>query len=71
MDGRPAAVLGIDLGTSQVKALLCARDGSVLGQGAGWLSGQHAPARLGRGRCRAVVARHAYRGPLGGRSRPG
>jgi xylulokinase len=26
-------VLGIDLGTSQVKALLCARDGSVLGQG--------------------------------------
>ncbi len=33
MDGRPRAVLGIDLGTSQVKALLCARDGSVLGQG--------------------------------------
>ena len=28
------AVLGIDLGTSQVKALLCARDGTVLGQGA-------------------------------------
>ena len=33
MDGRRRAVLGIDLGTSQVKALLCARDGSVLGQG--------------------------------------
>jgi xylulokinase len=33
MDGRPPAVLGIDLGTSQVKALLCARDGSILGQG--------------------------------------
>jgi xylulokinase len=33
MDSRPPAVLGIDLGTSQVKALLCARDGSVLGQG--------------------------------------
>jgi len=30
---RPPAVLGIDLGTSQIKALLCARDGSVLGQG--------------------------------------
>jgi xylulokinase len=29
----PPAVLGIDLGTSQVKALLCARDGTVLGQG--------------------------------------
>ena len=29
----PTAVLGIDLGTSQVKALLCARDGSVLGRG--------------------------------------
>ena len=28
------AVLGIDLGTSQIKALLCARDGTVLGQGA-------------------------------------
>jgi sugar (pentulose or hexulose) kinase len=28
------AVLGIDLGTSQVKALLCARDGIVLSQGA-------------------------------------
>jgi xylulokinase len=28
------AVLGIDLGTSQVKALLCACDGTVLGQGA-------------------------------------
>jgi xylulokinase len=27
------AVLGLDLGTSQVKALLCAPDGSVLGQG--------------------------------------
>lgn len=27
------ALLGIDLGTSQVKALLCARDGRVLGQG--------------------------------------
>ncbi|HVT68844.1 MAG TPA: FGGY family carbohydrate kinase, partial [Trebonia sp.] len=27
------AVLGIDLGTSQVKALLCGRDGRVLGQG--------------------------------------
>lgn len=27
------AVLGIDLGTSQVKALLCTRDGRVLGQG--------------------------------------
>ena len=26
-------VLGIDLGTSQVKALLCTRDGRVLGQG--------------------------------------
>ncbi len=33
MDGRPPAVLGIDLGTSGVKALLCARDGRVLGQG--------------------------------------
>jgi xylulokinase len=33
MDGHPPAVLGIDLGTSQVKALLCARDGSILGQG--------------------------------------
>jgi len=30
----PPAVLGIDLGTSQVKALLCARDGTVLGRGA-------------------------------------
>jgi xylulokinase len=30
---RPPAELGIDLGTSGVKALLCARDGSVLGQG--------------------------------------
>ena len=30
----PPAVLGIDLGTSQVKALLCAADGTVLGQGA-------------------------------------
>jgi xylulokinase len=30
----PPAVLGIDLGTSQVKALLCACDGTVLGQGA-------------------------------------
>jgi xylulokinase len=29
-----SAVLGIDLGTSQVKALLCARDGTVLGEGA-------------------------------------
>lgn len=27
------AVLGIDLGTSQVKALLCGRDGTVLGKG--------------------------------------
>jgi xylulokinase len=27
------AVLGLDLGTSQVKALLCTRDGRVLGQG--------------------------------------
>ena len=27
------AVLGLDLGTSQVKALLCAPDGTVLGQG--------------------------------------
>jgi sugar (pentulose or hexulose) kinase len=32
MPGQPA-VLGIDLGTSQVKALLCAPDGAVLGQG--------------------------------------
>lgn len=30
----PDAVLGIDLGTSQVKALLCAADGTVLGRGA-------------------------------------
>ena len=30
---RPRAVLGLDLGTSQVKALLCAPDGTVLGQG--------------------------------------
>ena len=30
----PPAVLGIDLGTSQVKALLVATDGTVLGQGA-------------------------------------
>jgi len=30
----PPAVLGIDLGTSQVKALLVAGDGAVLGQGA-------------------------------------
>src|SRR5262249_45572905 len=29
----PAAVLGLDLGTSQVKALLCAAGGTVLGQG--------------------------------------
>ena len=29
----PPAVLGIDLGTSQVKALLCAAGGAVLGQG--------------------------------------
>ena len=29
----PPAVLGLDLGTSQVKALLCAPDGTVLGQG--------------------------------------
>jgi xylulokinase len=29
----PPAVLGIDLGTSQVKALLCRPDGTVLGQG--------------------------------------
>jgi xylulokinase len=29
----PPAVLGLDLGTSQVKALLCAQDGTVLGQG--------------------------------------
>jgi xylulokinase len=29
----PPAVLGIDLGTSQVKALLCAPDGTALGQG--------------------------------------
>ena len=34
MDTRPPAVLGLDLGTSQVKALLCGRDGAVLGQGA-------------------------------------
>jgi len=33
MDARPPAVLGLDLGTSQVKALLCAGDGSILGQG--------------------------------------
>jgi xylulokinase len=33
MDARPPAVLGLDLGTSQVKALLCASDGTVLGQG--------------------------------------
>jgi xylulokinase len=31
-EGAPA-VLGLDLGTSQVKALLCAPDGTVLGQG--------------------------------------
>ena len=30
---RPRAVLGLDLGTSQVKALLCAPDGTALGQG--------------------------------------
>jgi len=30
----PPAVLGLDLGTSQVKALLCAPDGTTLGQGA-------------------------------------
>jgi xylulokinase len=30
---RPPAVLGLDLGTSQVKALLCAPDGTALGQG--------------------------------------
>jgi xylulokinase len=29
----PSAVLGLDLGTSQVKALLCAPDGTTLGQG--------------------------------------
>jgi xylulokinase len=33
VDTRQAAVLGLDLGTSQVKALLCARDGTVLGRG--------------------------------------
>jgi len=31
---RPPAVLGLDLGTSQVKALLRAPDGTVLGRGA-------------------------------------
>ena len=31
---RPPAVLGLDLGTSRLKALLCAADGTVLGQGA-------------------------------------
>ena len=30
---RPPAVLGLDLGTSQVKALLCTPDGTTLGQG--------------------------------------
>ena len=30
----PAAVLGLDLGTSRVKALLCTTDGAVLGRGA-------------------------------------
>jgi len=30
---RPPAVLGLDLGTSQLKALLCAADGTVLGRG--------------------------------------
>ena len=30
---RPRAVLGLDLGTSQAKALLCAPDGTELGQG--------------------------------------
>ena len=30
----PAAVLGLDLGTSRVKALLCTTDGTVLGRGA-------------------------------------
>ena len=30
---RPPAVLGLDLGTSQVKALLCTPDGTALGQG--------------------------------------
>jgi xylulokinase len=30
----PAAVLGLDLGTSRVKALLCTPDGTVLGRGA-------------------------------------
>jgi xylulokinase len=34
VDTRPPAVLGLDLGTSQVKALLCASDGAILGQGA-------------------------------------
>jgi len=33
MDARPSAVLGLDLGTSQVKALLCSHDGTVLGRG--------------------------------------
>jgi len=30
---RPPAVLGLDLGTRQLKALLCAADGTVLGRG--------------------------------------
>jgi xylulokinase len=33
VSGGPPAVLGLDLGTSQVKALLCAADGTVLGRG--------------------------------------
>ena len=30
---RPSAVLGLDLGTSRLKALLCTPGGTVLGQG--------------------------------------
>ena len=41
---RPRAVLGLDLGTSQVKALLCAPDGTELGQGtAGYQVATHRP----------------------------
>ena len=62
---------GLDLGTSQVKALLCAPDGTVLGQGtAGYEVAAPRPgwAEASPG---ALVAGRVHRGPGGGRSRVG
>jgi xylulokinase len=69
------AVLGIDLGTSQVKALLCTRDGRVLGQGiaeyplltprVGWAETD--PAQWWRATCAAVrAAMVSHGGEIGG-----